>query len=59
MREDVSVWRVKRGLNLYDMGDIDRPVDFICYTPEEFEKAKKRASLVSHAVKEGKIIYPS
>ncbi|MBI3412683.1 MAG: hypothetical protein HY051_01210 [Candidatus Aenigmarchaeota archaeon] len=29
------------------------PVDFICYTPEEFEREKKRVSIVSTALKEG------
>jgi hypothetical protein len=28
-------------------------VDFICYTPEEFEKLKKEVSIVSEALKEG------
>ncbi len=42
-----------RGKNLYDFWDLDRPVDFLCYAPEEFEKQKKRISLVSTALKEG------
>ena len=29
------------------------PVDFICYSPEEFERLKKKVSLVSEALKEG------
>jgi len=29
------------------------PVDFLCYTPEEFEKLKTRVSIVSEAVREG------
>ena len=33
--------------------EIKYPVDFICYTPEEFEKLKKRVSIVSEAIKEG------
>jgi predicted nucleotidyltransferase len=32
---------------------LDLPVDFICYTPEEFEKLKKEVSIVSEALKEG------
>ena len=32
---------------------IDMPVDFICYTPEEFNKLKKQVSIVSEAIKEG------
>ena len=50
---------LNRGLGLYDIWDIDYPVDFICYTPEEFEKAKKRIGIISQALKEGKIIYSS
>jgi len=29
------------------------PVDFLCYTPEEFEKLRKRISIVSVALKTG------
>ena len=29
------------------------PVDFVCYTPEEFEREKKRVSIVSTALREG------
>ncbi len=32
---------------------IDLPVDFICYTPEEFEKKEGEISIVSLALKEG------
>jgi len=32
---------------------IDLPVDFICYTPEEFEKKEGGISIVSLALKEG------
>jgi len=32
---------------------IDLPVDFICYTREEFEKKKKEISIVRVALKEG------
>ena len=33
--------------------NIDLPVDFICYTPEEFEDKEREISLVSQALKEG------
>lgn len=33
--------------------DLDLPVDFIPYTPEEFEKLKRRVSIVSEALREG------
>ncbi len=42
-----------RGKGLYDFWDLDYPVDFVCYAPDEFEKQKKRVSLVSVALKEG------
>jgi len=42
-----------RGKGLYDFWDLDYPVDFICYTPEEFEEQKKQVSLVRMALKEG------
>jgi predicted nucleotidyltransferase len=29
------------------------PVDFLCYTPEEFEELKRKVSIVSEAVREG------
>lgn len=33
--------------------DLRIPVDFLCYTPEEFENLKKGVNIVSEAVKEG------
>ena len=38
---------------MYDYWNLDYPVDFLCYTPEEFEKKKKEISIVKEAVKEG------
>lgn len=32
---------------------IRKPVDFICFSPEEFEREKKKVSIVSEAVREG------
>ena len=32
---------------------IPAPMDILCYTPEEFEKLKKRIGIVQEAVKEG------
>ncbi|MEK6845687.1 MAG: nucleotidyltransferase domain-containing protein [Nanoarchaeota archaeon] len=43
----------KRSLQLYDCWNLDYPVDFLCYTPEEFKKLSKQVSLVSQAIKEG------
>ena len=33
--------------------DLGLPVDFLCYTPEEFEELKKEVSVVSEAVRGG------
>jgi len=44
---------LKRSPNLYMKWDLDYPVDFLCYTPEEFNKKKKMIGIVQQAVKEG------
>ncbi len=44
---------LKRGIGLYEYWNYDYPVDFLCYTPEEFKKLKNRATLVATAVEEG------
>lgn len=33
--------------------DLDLPVDFVCYSPREFEELRRRVSLVRIALKEG------
>ncbi len=43
----------KRGVDLYKYWTLGYPVDFLCYTPEEFEKLRKQVSIVSQALKEG------
>lgn len=43
----------KRTKGFWLKWDLGIPVDFICYTPEEFNKLKKRVSIVSEALKEG------
>ena len=43
----------KRAIGLYNYWNLDYPVDFLCYTPEEFEKQKKRITIVSEAVRDG------
>lgn len=42
-----------RPLEIYDSWNINYPVDFICYTPEEFNKLKKQVTIVREAVREG------
>jgi len=43
----------ERALGLHWYWKLHYPVDFICYTPKEFEKLKKRVSIVSTALREG------
>ena len=43
----------KRGARMYDHWNLDYPVDFLCYTPEEFNKLKKQVTIVREAVREG------
>lgn len=44
---------LKRAPPLYLEWDLDLPVDFLCYTPEEFNKLKKTVTIVREAVKKG------
>lgn len=44
---------LKRSPELYTKWDLDYPVDFLCYTPEEFNKLKKQITIVRDAVIEG------
>jgi predicted nucleotidyltransferase len=44
---------IDRGIDLYDDWKIDAPVDFICYTPKEFNRLKNKISLVKQALQEG------
>ncbi len=43
----------KRGAKMYGYWDLRRPVDFLCYTPEDFEKLRKEITIVRDAEKEG------
>jgi hypothetical protein len=38
---------------MYDYWELRYPVDFLCYTPKEFEREKKKVSIVSEALREG------
>lgn len=42
-----------RSSNLYIRWNLDYPVDFLCYTPEEFNRLRKQITIVREAVKEG------
>ena len=43
----------ERGAKMYDYWNLNYPVDFLCYTPEEFNKLKKQITIVREAVREG------
>jgi len=43
----------KRARRLYDYWNLDYPVDFLCFTPEEFNKLKKQTIIVKQAIKKG------
>ena len=43
----------KRANKLYDSWFIDCPVDFLCYTPDEFNKLRKQATIVREAERGG------
>ncbi len=43
----------KRASRLYDYWNLDYPVDFLCYTPKEFNKLKKQVTIVREAVRTG------
>jgi len=43
----------ERGAKMYDYWNLKKPVDFLCYTPEEFNKMKKQITIVRDAVREG------
>ena len=45
-----------RAIGFYDYWEIDLPVDFLCYTPEEFNKLKKQITIVREAVRHGVVI---
>ncbi len=43
----------ERGIGFYNYWAENYPVDFLCYTREEFERLKKRIGILREAVKEG------
>lgn len=43
----------QRARRLYDYWNLKYPVDFLCYTPEEFNKLKKQITIVREAVETG------
>jgi len=43
----------KRAKGFRDYWNLNYPVDFLCYTPAEFKRLSKRATIVREAVEEG------
>ncbi|MCH7568185.1 MAG: nucleotidyltransferase domain-containing protein [Nanoarchaeota archaeon] len=43
----------ERGARMYDYWTEEIPVDFLCFTEKEFNKLKKRISIVSGAITSG------
>lgn len=46
----------ERVSKMYGYWNIDLPVDFICYTPREFNRLRKRISIVKEAVNTGIVV---
>jgi hypothetical protein len=44
---------LKRPVPFYLEWDLRRPVDFLCYTPEEFNRLKRGVTIVREAVRNG------
>ena len=43
----------ERPLGFYQHWNLNYPVDFLCYTPEEFNKLKRQITIVREAVEHG------
>lgn len=48
-----NVNKLDRAYKIDARWELDYPVDFLCYTPEEFNKLKRQITIVREAVKEG------
>lgn len=48
-----NIKKVRRPVRLYGYWTYKYPVEFLCYTPEEFKRLSKRVTIVREAVKEG------
>ena len=44
---------IRRAAKMYDYWTLDKPVDFLCYTPDEFRRIGRGVSIVSEALKNG------
>lgn len=43
----------KRGAKMYNYWELNYPVDFLCYTPEEFDRLKNKITIINEALKKG------
>ena len=43
----------QRGARMYDYWDLEYPVDFLCYSPDEFKRLRNQATIIREAVKNG------
>lgn len=48
---NISFW--KRAIGLHNNWTLDYPVDFLCLSPEEFEKKSGEVTIISEALKAG------
>ena len=48
-----GISNLKRSPELWLEWQLDYPVDFLCYTPKEFNRLKKRITIVKEAVEKG------
>ena len=46
----------ERVSRMYDYWTLDMPVDFLCYTTKEFERLRKRISIVKDALENGIVV---
>jgi len=46
----------ERVYKMYEYWETSVPVDFLCYTSKEFERLKKRISIVSEALENGVVV---
>ncbi len=44
---------INRPGKTYDYWTLDYPVDFLCFTPDEFEEKRKRPGVIRNALKSG------
>jgi len=47
---------LERASKMYDYWELKYPVDFLCYTPEEFNSLKRRITIVKETLKEGIVL---